>query len=118
MLPELSAQTRSRSGNLNLGVGSSLRETRSGLDRYNEAVRQSLSDPARAGKRIEVTIIPLPDGRLEIAVYDRGSGFDLERSFINPLSQSAKHGRGLALIRKVTRSLVSRDGGRTLVITL
>ena len=101
-----------------LGIESSLRETRAGLDRYNNAVRLGLSDPTRAGKRVEVTAVPLSDGRLEIAIYDRGTGFDMERRLDNSLSGSAKHGRGLALIRKVARSVVSRDGGRTLVITI
>ncbi len=101
-----------------LGIQSSLRDTKPGLDRYNEAVRQGLDDPARADKRIEVTVIPTADDQLEITVSDRGAGFDFDRQVENAVSPSAKHGRGLALIRKLARSVTSRDGGRTVIIKI
>jgi anti-sigma regulatory factor (Ser/Thr protein kinase) len=101
-----------------LGLESGLRETASGLELYDEAIRQRLRDPVRSALRVEVTIFPLPNGQLEIAVHDRGAGFDLDRYLNDAVSQGAKHGRGLALIRKIARSIASRDGGRTLVITI
>ncbi len=101
-----------------LGIKSSLRETRSGLERYSEALCLGLSDPARAGKRVEVTVIPLQDGRLEIAVYDQGDGFDFERRGRVAIPRDAKHGRGLSLIRKTAGSVTSSDGGRTLIMTI
>jgi sigma-B regulation protein RsbU (phosphoserine phosphatase) len=101
-----------------LAIDSGLRETKEGLLRYNAAVEAGLSDPAIAGKRIELAVIPLPDGQLEITVSDQGTGFDLSPYLDAGLAAGAKRGRGLVLIRKVARSMTSRDQGRTLVITL
>ena len=97
-----------------LAVDSTLRETKEGLTAYAEAIQAALGDPARAGKRVEITVIPLPDDEVQITVYDRGAGFDFEATLNRVLAQEAKHGRGLALISKVAKSLASRDGGRTL----
>jgi sigma-B regulation protein RsbU (phosphoserine phosphatase) len=101
-----------------MDVKSGLRETPEGLASYAEAIQQALGDPARAGKRVEVTVVPLPGGEVQITVYDRGNGFDFDAALRREAVPGAKHGRGLALIRKVARSVTSRDGGRTLVITI
>ena len=101
-----------------LGVNSALRETPEGLAAYAQAIQQGLGDPVRAGRRVEVTVIPLPGDDVQITVYDRGGGFDFEAVMTREAMPGAKHGRGLALIRKVAKSLDSRDGGRTLVMVL
>jgi sigma-B regulation protein RsbU (phosphoserine phosphatase) len=101
-----------------LGVTSSLRETRAGLDQFSEAVHLGLKDTASAGKRVEVTVVPLPDARLELTVYDQGTGFDFDRCLNEAVLRDAKHGRGLALIRKLAHSVASRQGGRALVIVI
>ena len=101
-----------------LGVESLLRETPDGLSEYAQLIQERLSDPALAGKRVEVTVIPLPDGTLQITVYDRGAGFDFAAVLKREPPPGAKHGRGLALINKVARTVESRDGGRTLVVTI
>ena len=101
-----------------LEVPSALRETKDGLAAYAASIQERLGDSARAGKRVEVTVIPLPGGVLQITVYDRGAGFDFDATLKREMTQDAKHGRGLMLISKVAKSLVSRDGGRTLVIEI
>lgn len=101
-----------------LGVGSGLRESRSGLERYNDTVFHGLRDPVRAAKRVEVSAVCLPDGRLELTVSDHGNGFDFNRHLTRVEPLSAKHGRGLALIRETARSVTWLDRGRTLVITI
>lgn len=102
----------------NLGIVSSLRETLSGLDRYAEAVVQHLNDTASAGKRVEAAMVGRLDGHLELAVHDRGAGFDIDRrSEARPPSGNT-HGRGLALMAKVAQTVAWRDGGRTVVLIL
>jgi len=101
-----------------LGVKSGLRETPEGLDSFVHAVQAGLSDPARACKRVEVTVVPLPGDDVRITVYDRGDGYDFEAALKKESLPNAKHGRGLALIRKVAKTVASRDGGRTLVMTI
>lgn len=101
-----------------LGVGSELRESAEGLAGYERLIQKRLSDPAYAGKRVEITVIPLPQGNLQITVYDQGAGFDFESVLKREQVPGAKYGRGVALMNKVARSLESRDGGRTLVITI
>jgi len=101
-----------------LGVDSSLRETREGLQTYQDSIQAGLNDPARARKRVEVTVIPLPENEVQITVYDQGAGFDFEATLKRVLARNAKHGRGLPLIAKLAKSVVSRDGGRTLEMRL
>jgi sigma-B regulation protein RsbU (phosphoserine phosphatase) len=101
-----------------LGVKSALRDTPEGLDEYARAIQEGLSDPARATKRVEVTVVPLPGDDVQITVYDRGEGFDFAAMLKRETVPGAKHGRGLAVIRKVAKSVDSRDGGRTLVMTI
>lgn len=101
-----------------LAVDSSLRETKEGLAAYAQAIQAGLGDPARAGKRVEITAIPLPDDEVQITVYDRGGGFDFEATLKTVLAQNAKHGRGLGLINRIAKSVSSLDGGRTLEITI
>ena len=100
----------------NLGVEGGLRETRAGLDRYDQDIRQGLADPVRAARRLELTVVPLAGGRLEITVSDQGAGFDSARHDNKAISPGAKHGQGLALIRKLAEAVVYRDGGRTIAI--
>lgn len=88
------------------------------LAHYARSIQEGLSDPARATKRVEVTVVPLPGDDLQITVYDRGDGYDFDAVMNRAPVPGAKHGRGLALIRKVTKSVAIRDGGRTLVMTL
>ncbi|HMA50054.1 MAG TPA: ATP-binding protein, partial [Magnetospirillaceae bacterium] len=101
-----------------LVVDSSLRETKEGLAAHAEAIQAGLGDPARAGKRVEITVIPLPDDEVQITVYDRGAGFDFDAALKKVVAQDAKHGRGLSLIGKVAKSMASLDGGRTLEIVI
>jgi anti-sigma regulatory factor (Ser/Thr protein kinase) len=77
-----------------------------------------LNDPSRAGKRVEVTVVPLSGDEVRITVYDHGEGYDFETAVKKETVPNAKHGRGLALIRKVAKTVDSRDGGRTLVMTI
>ena len=102
----------------NLGIVGGLRETRASLDRYDQDIRQGLADPIRAARRIELTVVPLDGGRLEIAVSDHGAGFDFARHHGKAISPGAKHGQGLALLFRLAQSVVSRDGGRTIAIVV
>lgn len=101
-----------------LGVESGLRETLSGLGRYNDAVSQGLLDQVRAAKRVEVSAVCRPDGSMELTVSDQGDGFDFNRHLTRAEPLSAKHGRGLALIRQTARTVTYLDSGRTIVITI
>ena len=101
-----------------LGVSSGLRESRDGLDRFAQLIQAGLDDPERGGRRVEVTVVPDAAGGLEIAVHDRGRGFDVAAASQDGPTPGGTHGRGLALIRRLARSTTFRDGGRTLVFTV
>jgi len=69
-----------------------------------------------AHKRIDIIMLPLPDGAFRLSVSDRGNGFDFEAAQQIVAGPNAKHGRGIALIRRIARQVFTEDGGRTLVM--
>lgn len=100
----------------NLGIDGSLRSTREGFEIFSRLMGERLADPAVAGKRIDVIMLPLPEKCFRLSVSDRGGGFDFQAVQTMVVGPSAKHGRGIALIRRISRNVFTEDGGRTLVM--
>lgn len=100
----------------NLGIASGMRATREGFARFRQAMNERLADPARAGRRLEICLLPQGGTSFSIAVTDQGDGFDLEGRLSHPSACGDRQGRGLALIRRSARSLTAEDGGRTITM--
>jgi anti-sigma regulatory factor (Ser/Thr protein kinase) len=100
----------------NLGIDNSLRATREGFELFRQTLSARLREPQLACRRVEVTAFRTPTGALSISVGDQGRGYDMARQLVRPVAPEAKCGRGLALIRKVTQSVLGEDDGRTLVM--
>ena len=100
----------------NLGIDGSLRSTREGFEIFSRLMGERLADPVTAHKRIDIIMLSLPDGAFRLSVSDRGNGFDFEAAQQIVAGPNAKHGRGIALIRRIARQVFTEDGGRTLVM--
>ena len=100
----------------NLSIDGSLRSTREGFEIFSRLMGERLADPATANKRIDIVMLPLPDDCFRLSVSDRGLGFDFQAVQTLVAGPSAKHGRGIALIRRIARNVFTEDGGRTLVM--
>lgn len=100
----------------NLGIDGALRSTREGFEIFSRLMGERLADPETANKRIDVIMLPLPDEAFRLSVSDHGAGFDFEAVQKIVAGPNAKHGRGIALIRRIARSVFTEDNGRTLVM--
>ncbi|CUW41582.1 conserved protein of unknown function [Magnetospirillum sp. XM-1] len=101
----------------NLGIPNHLRTTTEGFAEFQRIMHARMADPALAARRIEINVQARSADFLCVAVSDQGSGFDLTEKLAHTAKTTAKNGRGLSLIRKVTHTLHGEDGGRTLVMT-
>jgi anti-sigma regulatory factor (Ser/Thr protein kinase) len=101
----------------NLEIRSDLRATFDGFQQFSALLTERLGDPAMAARRVDMTLAVDPVEGLIVTVTDQGPGFDIQRELTKPVDAGAKSGRGLALIRKMARSIAGSDGGRTLAMT-
>lgn len=101
----------------NLGIPNHLRTTAEGFVEFQKIMHTRMADPALAARRIEINVQARSSDFLCVSVSDQGSGFDLGEKLAHTAKTTAKNGRGLSLIRKVTHALHGEDGGRTLVMT-
>jgi len=101
----------------NLGIPTHLRTTTEGFVQFQQIMHARMSDPALAGRRIEINVQARGSDFICVAVSDQGGGFNLGEKLSHTAHATAKNGRGLYLIRKATHSLHGEDGGRTLVMT-
>jgi len=100
----------------NLGIDGALRSTREGFEIFSRLMGERLADPKTSGKRIDIIMLPLPENCFRLSVSDRGHGFDFEAVQNIVAGPNAKHGRGIALIRRIARQVFTEDAGRTLVM--
>lgn len=100
----------------NLEIRSDLRATLDGFQQFSAQLGERLGDPALAARRIDVAMFIDPEKGLVVTVSDQGKGFDIQRELTKPVDAGAKSGRGLALIRKMTRAVAGADDGRTLTM--
>jgi hypothetical protein len=98
-------------GNLELGM--SLVEDSAAFDEFCRHLSNRLDEPERARKRIEFEAW-LEDGVLLIRVTDEGPGYDPSSLVATELT--AKHGRGLSIMRTLAVDVGVADGGRTVIL--
>ncbi|MBI2235364.1 MAG: ATP-binding protein [Magnetospirillum sp.] len=100
----------------NLGIESDLRFDAQRFAAFRTQLAERLADPERAVRRVEICAVPAAGGGLTLTVSDQGAGFDVQGQLSRPVEADARSGRGLALIRKIARTVGGEDGGRTLVV--
>ncbi|WP_085694614.1 MULTISPECIES: fused response regulator/phosphatase [unclassified Pseudomonas] len=97
-----------------LGLDSSLKRDASGFARYYE-LRNARLDALRDGHvRVHFDVVPQGSGgTLVIRVEDSGNGFDVARVMDRPPDGIRLSGRGVGLVRQLTRSAHWSDDGRS-----
>ena len=96
-----------------LGLDSRLKTDAQGFAEYYGERNRRLSGQVQGCISIDLRVEPHPcGGRLMIQVQDSGCGFDVERVLSNPVEDQAFSGRGLNLVRRLSRSARWLDGGR------
>ena len=97
-----------------LGLDSSLKRDASGFSRYYQQRNERL-DALRDGYvRVHLQIAPHGEGgQLIIRVEDSGEGFDVARVMERPVDGGRLSGRGVSLIRQLSRNASWSDNGRS-----
>lgn len=97
-----------------LGLDSSLKRDASGFTRYYQQRNARLDDLQDGYVRVHLQVAPKDDGgSLTIRVEDSGKGFDVERVMARPVDGIRLSGRGVSLIRQLSRNADWSDEGRT-----
>lgn len=97
-----------------LGLDSGLKRDATGFTRYYQQ-RNSRLDELRDGfVRVHLQVAPKGEGgSLTIRVEDSGKGFDVERVMQRPVEGVRLSGRGVGLIRQLSRNASWFDDGRS-----
>ena len=97
-----------------LGLDSSLKRDASGFARYYQTRNERLEALQDGFVRVHLQIVPTgKGGSLIVRVEDSGKGFDVARVMERPVDGSRLSGRGVSLIRQLSRSASWSDDGRS-----
>ncbi|MBV6287935.1 ATP-binding SpoIIE family protein phosphatase [Pseudomonas aegrilactucae] len=96
-----------------LGLDSGLKRDAQGFGAYYQERSQRLTALQHGYIRLHLHVEPLPQGgRLVIEIEDSGQGFDVGTVLARPLPEQCLCGRGLSLIRRLSRHAEWADEGR------
>ena len=101
----------------NLEIDSGLRSNREDFALYCDLLKQGLADPVLSARRVEVSWMALNPYQQIVVVTDQGRGFSLDAYLHAGVDLDAKSGRGLPLIKMLSKSMSLEDEGRSLVMT-
>ena len=97
-----------------LGLDSSLKRDASGFARYYQQRNARLDELKDGYVRVHLQVAPKGEGGcLTIRVEDSGKGFDVDRVMARPLDGARLSGRGVSLIRQLSRNANWSDNGRS-----
>jgi hypothetical protein len=97
-----------------LGLDSSLKRDSSGFARYYLQRNERLEALQDGYVRVHLQVLPEGEGgRLIVRVEDSGVGFDVDRVLERPLDGIRLSGRGISLIRQLSRNASWSDDGRS-----
>ena len=97
-----------------LGLDSSLKRDASGFARYYQERNTRLDQLQDGYVRLHLQVTPEGEGgRLSIRVDDSGKGFDVARVMERPVEGVRLSGRGVSLIRQLSRKATWSDDGRS-----
>ena len=96
-----------------LGLDSSIKRSASGFAEYYRQRNARLEQLQAGYLRVHLQVSPMEGGgKLVIEVEDSGSGFDVQRVMARPLDSGRLSGRGVSLIRQLSRTASWSDDGR------
>ncbi|HCS45406.1 MAG TPA: fused response regulator/phosphatase [Pseudomonas sp.] len=97
-----------------LGLDSSLKRDASGFTRYYQQRNTRLDELQDGFVRVHLQVTPKGEGGcLTVRVEDSGKGFDVERVLGRPADGVRLSGRGVSLIRQLSRNASWSDDGRS-----
>ncbi|RON49179.1 fused response regulator/phosphatase [Pseudomonas frederiksbergensis] len=97
-----------------LGLDSSLKRDALGFARYYQERNTRLDQLQDGYVRLHLQVTPEGEGgRLSIRVDDSGKGFDVARVMARPVEGARLSGRGVSLIRQLSRKASWSDDGRS-----
>jgi signal transduction histidine kinase len=97
-----------------LGLDSSLKRDAAGFARYYQQRNERLDGLRDGYVRVHLQVAPHGEGgHLVIRVEDSGAGFDVARVMERPVDGSRLSGRGVSLIRQLSRNASWSDNGRS-----
>lgn len=97
-----------------LGLDSSLKRDASGFARYYQERNARLEQLQDGYVRLHLAVTPQGEGgRLTIRVEDSGKGFDVAQVMERPLDGARLSGRGVSLVRQLSRKASWSDDGRS-----
>ncbi len=97
-----------------LGLDSSLKRDAAGFARYYQQRNERLDELRDGYVRVHLQIAPHGQGgHLVIRVEDSGEGFDVARVMERPVDGGRLSGRGVSLIRQLSRNASWSDDGRS-----
>lgn len=97
-----------------LGLDSSLKRDASGFARYYQERNARLDQLQDGYVRLHLAVTPEGEGgRLTIRVDDSGNGFDVAQVMDRPLDGVRLSGRGVSLVRQLSRKASWSNGGRS-----
>jgi serine phosphatase RsbU (regulator of sigma subunit) len=97
-----------------LGLDSSLKRDASGFARYYQERNARLDQLQDGYVRLHLVVTPEGEGgRLTIRVDDSGKGFDVAQVMDRPLDGVRLSGRGVSLVRQLSRKASWSDEGRS-----
>ncbi|WP_150712211.1 fused response regulator/phosphatase [Pseudomonas fluorescens] len=97
-----------------LGLDSSLKRDALGFTRYYQQRNTRLDELQDGYVRVYLQVTPKGEGGcLAIRVEDSGKGFDVERVMARPVDGVRLSGRGVSLIRQLSRNASWADDGRS-----
>ncbi|WP_310504396.1 fused response regulator/phosphatase [Pseudomonas sp. JAI111] len=97
-----------------LGLDSSLKRDAAGFARYYQQRNERLDELRDGYVRVHLQIAPHGEGgQLIIRVEDSGEGFDVARVMERPIDGGRLSGRGVSLIRQLSRNASWSDNGRS-----
>jgi CheY-like chemotaxis protein len=97
-----------------LGLDSSLKRDAAGFARYYQQRNERLDELRDGYVRVHLQVEPHGEGgHLIIRVEDSGAGFDVARVMERPVDGGRLSGRGVSLIRQLSRNASWSDNGRS-----
>ena len=97
-----------------LGLDSSLKRDAQGFARYYRERGARLAELQEGFVRVHLQVVPQATGGcLTIRVEDSGKGFDIERVMARPHDTDRLSGRGVSLVRQLSRRAFWSDDGRS-----
>ena len=100
-----------------LGLDSLLKRDAQGFAEYYRQRNERLAQLDSGYVRVQVQVVPNgAGGTMTLRIEDSGPGFDVEKVLAQPMDIDRLSGRGLGLVRQLSRDIRWSDGGRCVCV--